>query len=150
MPLVFQAPVSASTFYGAAALSSAEYAPEDGDSSVFVRLGPSQWKRTVRILAQRHALPPRLPEPLASFRDEDNVLNVLLGREVSFSEPQRSANGDDLRDYIVRAEYVYGMSRAPSKIRTGIPDTDVPEDSESTSMYSFTLATIFSSDHAVG
>lgn len=148
-PLVFQAPLSASTFYGTSTPSSAAYAAEDGDSSVFIRLGPSQWKRTVRILAQRHALPPRLPEPLASFRDEGNVLNVLLGREISLSEPQRSANSDNLRDYIVRAEYVYGMSRAPSKVRTGIPDSDAPEESE-TSMYSFTLATIFSSDHAVG
>lgn len=149
-PLIFQAPLSASTFYGTSTPSSAAYAAEDGDSSVFIRLGPSQWKRTVRILAQRHALPPRLPEPLASFRDEDNVLNVLLGREISLSEPQRSANSDNLRDYIVRAEYVYGMSRAPAKVRTGIPDTDVPEDAYSASMYSFTLATIFSSDHAVG
>lgn len=150
-PLVFQAPLSASTFYGTSTPSSAAYAAEDGDSSVFIRLGPSQWKRTVRILAQRHALPPRLPEPLASFRDEDNVLNVLLGREVSLSEPQRSANGDNYRDYIVRAEYIYGMSRAPAKFRAGIPDTDVPEDSGAeTSMYSFTLATIFSSNHAVG
>lgn len=150
-PLVFQAPLSASTFYGTSTPSSADYAAEDGDSSVFIRLGPSQWKRTVRILAQRHALPPRLPEPLASFRDEDNVLNVLLGREVSFSEPQRSANSDNLRDYIVRAEYVYGMSRAPAKFKAGIPDTDVAEDPEAeSSMYSFTLATIFSSDHAVG
>lgn len=148
-PLIFQAPLSASTFYGTSTPSTAAYAAEDGDSSVFIRLGPSQWKRTVRILAQRHALPPRLPEPLASFRDEDNVLNVLLGREISFSEPQRSANSDNLRDYIVRAEYVYGMSRAPAKVRTGIPDSDAPEESE-TSMYSFTLATIFSSDHAVG
>jgi hypothetical protein len=151
MPLVFQAPLSASTFYGSSTPSSAEYAAEDGDSSVFIRLGPSQWKRTVRILAERHNLPPRLPEPLASFRDEDNVLNVLLGREVSMSEPQRSAAGDNRRSYVVRAEYVYGMSRAPAKFRAGAPDTDAVEDPESeSSLYSFTLATIFSSDQAVG
>lgn len=154
MPMVTQLPVSVSDFYGAAT-PSADYAAEDGDTSVFVRMGPSQWRRTVRILAQRHAEPPRLPEPLASFRDEDNVLNVLLGREFALDEPQRTAAGDGLRTYVTRAEYTYGMSRAPTKIRAGIPDPDIAEDPyadplTSPSLYAFTMASLFSSDHAIG
>jgi hypothetical protein len=155
-PMISQLPVSVSNFYGAATPpSSAGYGAEDGDTSVFVRIGPSQWRRTVRILAQRHAKPPRLPEPQQSFRDEDGVLNVLLGREFALDEPQRTAAGDGLRTYAVRAEYIYGMSRAPTKIRAGIPDPDAAEnpyaDPETTpSLYAFTMATLFSSDHAIG
>lgn len=150
-PMIMQVPVSASTFDGTATAASSSYSAEDGDSSAFVRIGPSQWTRTVRILAQRHAAPPRLPEPLQSFRDDDGVLNVLKSKDFSLSEPQRSGGSDNIRDYIVRAEYVYGMSKAPTTVKAGIPDSDAPVDTyDSSSLYSFTLATLFSSDHDIG
>ncbi len=126
-----------------------------GDQSVFIQMGAPQWKRIVRILAQRHGKPPRLAEPARSFRDEQGVLNVLIspGSHILLTEPQRSV-GDNSRDYAVRAEYHYGLSKAPSNLKTGIPDTDLVQSpaviAAGQGPYSFTMASIFSSDHKVG
>ena len=151
--MIMQIPVSAATFTGTPAAPSSSSAV-DGDTSAFVRLGPSQWTRVIRIVAQRHAIPPRLADPLDSFRDDDDVLNVLCGppQHVILSEPQRSASGDNLRDYVIRTEYTYGLSKAPSMLRVGIPDTDAisADPFADGGMYAFTRATLFSSDHPIG
>jgi hypothetical protein len=124
-----------------------------GDTSVFIRLGPSQWRRVVRICAKRHGRPPRLPNPQQSFRDEDGVLNVLLKQVNLGCEPQRSPDGES-KDYILRTEYHYGLSKAPQTMKFGVPDYDAPV-SLGVSLagngpYSFSRAVIFSSDHAIG
>jgi hypothetical protein len=127
-------------------------APASTDTAVFVRGGAEQWKRVVRIRAKRHTQPPRLPNPQGSFRDEGGVLNVLLKETTCLQEPQRAVDGQ--LDYTILAEYHYGLSRSPARMKTGIPDYDVPQSLgaslSSEGPYSFTRATIFSSDHSVG
>jgi hypothetical protein len=126
--------------------------PTAGDTSVFVRGGPSQWERVVRIVAKRHSTPPRLSNPQQSFRDPTGVMHVLKSRIELTCEPQKGV--DDTLDYIVRAEYRYGLSRAPTRMTFGTPDY-APVQSLGSSLgsngpYSFALPTIYSSDHPIG
>lgn len=151
-PNFYQAPLSpgldGSSFEGTSPGNLGSTTPTTGDTSVFMRLGPSTWERTVRVVAKRHNAPPRLAEPKKTFRDSDGVLHVLLSKADLTCEPQRLP--DDTRDYIVRAEYKYGLSRAPSAMKFGIPDYDPAVSSGSgTNPYSFNLENIYSSDHSM-
>jgi hypothetical protein len=158
-PLYFSAPMSPSSLgldpFGTSPGSGspgsgspgAETAPNDGDSTVFMRLGPSQWERTVRVLAKRHNAPPRLSEPKATFRDSKNNLHVLLSKTEVTCEPHRLP--DDTKDYIVRAEYKYGLAKAPTELHFGVPDYDpaVSSGQYGAGPYSFSLTNIYKSDH---
>jgi len=167
-PLIFQAPNSTSLFGGSSQpsgpssfapstsnplpVSNSPTGPAAGDTSVFIRGGPSQWERIIRIVAKRHTVPPRLSNPQQSFRDSTGVLHVLKSRIELTCEPQKGV--DDTLDYIVRAEYRYGLSRAPTRMIFGTPDY-APVQSLGSSLgsdgpYSFALPTIYSSDHPIG
>lgn len=127
--------------------ATAGYTP--GDTSVFCQLGGSQWERVVRICAQRFGKPPRLPNPLKVFADADGVQHVLLKSQVLACEPGRSTDGE-ANIYTMRAEFRYGMSRAPGRIQFPAPDYMTPVSlGIGQSPYEFTLASIFSSGHHV-
>lgn len=120
-----------------------------GDDAVFVRLGRRQSRKTVRIVAKRHEAPPKLPPPTETFRDAQGVLHVLLDHQVVTQEPIRLP--DDTLDYVVRAEYHYGMSRVPQNVRFQAPDFANPESLQVTqSRFNFSLADIYSSAHSIG
>ncbi len=148
-PLYFPAPVSPSSLgldpFGSSPGSGTT--PSDGDTTVFMRLGHSQWERTVRVVAKRHGAPPRLSDPKATFRDPESNLHVLLSKTELTCEPQRLP--DDTKDYIVRAEYKYGLAKAPTKFQFGVPDYDpsVSSGQYGTGPYSFNLTDIYKSDH---
>jgi hypothetical protein len=157
-PLYFPAPVSPSslgldpfgTSPGTGSSSSGSgsgTSPGDGDTTVFMRLGPSQWERTVRIVAKRHGTPPRLSNPKSTFRDTRNNLHVLLAKTELTCEPQRLP--DDTKDYIIRAEYKYGLAKAPTELQFGVPDYDpfVSPGQYAAGPYSFSLTDIYKSDH---
>jgi hypothetical protein len=163
-PLIFQAPLSPSlsdslfppqtstgTTTTPPTTTTTPTNPTTGDTSVFIRGGPSQWERVVRVLAKRHGVPPRLSNPRTSFRDPNGVLHVLKKRTELTAEPQRGIDG--VVDYIVRAEYRYGLSRPPTKLQFGLPDYAPAQSLGSIGAegpYSFSLATVYSSDHPIG
>ena len=140
-------PLPTSTTSGASASSVSA-----NDNSAFVRLGPSQFQRVVRIAAERTGKPPRLPAPVPAFVDGDGLKNVLLSHVFLGCEPTRTAT-DETRNYIARAEYVYGMSGIPGRIKFGVPDYEAAPSSygsSESSRYDFSLTSIFSSDHPIG
>jgi len=119
------------------------------DDAVFVRLGRRQSKKTVRIVAKRHEAPPKLPMPNETFRDAYGVLHVLMDHQIVAQEPIRLPDGT--LDYVVRAEYHYGMSRIPQNVKFQPPDFANTESlGGSQSKYNFSLADIYSSDHSIG
>ena len=119
-------------------------------NSVFVRVGPAQYTRTVRIVAERHGKPPRMLQPIPAFTDADGVTNVLIGQSNVTCEPTRSADGE-ARNYIMRVEYQYGLSGAPRSVRFGAPDYDSYESAgDPQRKYYFSIAEVFSSHQAVG
>lgn len=153
-PNYYQAPLSptldASSFEGSSPSgSSSSPTPGTDDTSLFIRLGPSQWERIIRIVAKRHFVPPRLSVPIRSFRDREGILHVLLSKTDVTSEPQRLP--DDTLDYTVRAEYRYGLSRAPSTMKFGVPDYNpaVSAGNYGTGPYSFNFTNIYTSDHPI-
>jgi len=118
-----------------------------GDTSAFIRIGQSQWERVVRVCAKRHGLPPRLPNPNPHFRDADGVLNVLKGKTELTNEPLRLPDGTF--DYVVRAEYRYGLSRAPVNMKFGAPDYENAP-TLSSNQFQFRLVDIYSSHQSIG
>jgi hypothetical protein len=122
------------------------------DISAFVRLGPSQHQRIVRVEAERHGKPPRLPFPKPAFIDEDGLKNVLLSQVMLGCEPTRTPDGE-AKNYILRAEFIYGLSGVPKKIRMAMPDYESeygysPNSPETP--YKFNLTSIFNSNHPIG
>jgi|GEM_PF-6910159 len=156
-PLILQAPISspASPNYQSGGTQSTNPGitptpipnSTSGDSSAFIRIGPSQWERVVRVCAKRHGLPPRLPNPNPHFRDGDGVLNVLKGKIELTNEPLRLPDGTF--DYVVRAEYRYGLSRAPMNMKFGSPDYE-NSPTIGSNQFQFSLVNIYSSHQPIG
>ncbi len=121
----------------------------NNDHSAFVRLGPSQFQRIVRIVAERHGKPPKLPTPLPAFIDGDGLKNVLLSQITLGCEPTRTPDGE-AKNYVLRAEFHYGVSGIPKKIKFGIPDYEETPSLGAGEQYNFELSSIFSSQHAIG
>jgi hypothetical protein len=122
------------------------------DLSAFVRIGPSQHQRVIRLEAERYGQPPRLPFPTPAFIDEDGLKNVLLSQVMLSCEPTRSPDGE-AKNYVMRAEFIYGLSGVPKKIRLAMPDYESeygysPNSPETP--YKFNLTSIFSSNHPIG
>jgi hypothetical protein len=104
-------------------------------AAVFVRLGPAQWMKTVKITAERYGSPPRLPEPQdlaeepayvdtnSTAPSSSNKVNLKLVKfEPRTHAPQFSADMSGLI-YRTDAVYVYAMDRPPAKLRFGVPDS---------------------------
>lgn len=122
----------------------------DQPHSVFVRIGPTQHQRVVRLVAQRIGQPPRLPVPLESFTDKEGVQHVLLKSIDNAANPERTADGEAFV-YTIRAEYRYGLDRPPRRIRMGKPDFEAESQSSSEpTAWDWSLGEIFSSDHSMG
>jgi hypothetical protein len=156
-PLILQAPISspASPSYQSGGTQSTNPgitptpipSSTSGDTSAFIRIGPSQWERVVRVCAKRHGFPPRLSNPNPHFRDGDGVLNVLKGKIELTNEPLRLPDGTF--DYVVRAEYRYGLSRAPVNMKFGAPDYE-NSPTIGSNQFQFSLVNIYSSHQPIG
>jgi len=123
-------------------------------SAVFVRLGPAQWKKTVKITAERYGSAPRLPDPEDLMTEPGTAPSLgggtypataivkLLKFEPRTHAPQFSADMSGLI-YRTDAVYVYAMDRPPQNLRFGIPDTHSAslfgQGSDNTQKYSPTL-----------
>jgi hypothetical protein len=87
-------------------------------------------------------------------------LHVLKNKAEVTADPIRMPDGT--RDYVIRAEYVYGLSRKPPTIEFGKPDYDTavssgagsnPDTAVSSGAgsnpYSFTFEEVYSSIHTM-
>ena len=100
-------------------------------STAFVRLSPNQWKRKVRVEAERFGEPPRLPVMADTYTEakknaatsQDVVKAKLLDAKVSPSAPQVAMDGQR-RIYSIEAEYVYALDAEPLNMKFGIPDIE--------------------------
>ncbi len=119
------------------------------DTSAFVRACSPQAKRVIRISAQRHGKPPRMPNP-ASFVDQEGITHVRTRQAILGMEPTLAPDGQ-AHTYKVNAEFHYGMSRPATQFRFVAGDYEAVESlGAGTSQFSFALSALFSSPQPIG
>lgn len=109
---------SSSTSGGSSSSSQGQGLPRDTE---FCRLAPPQYRRKVRIIAERIGEWPEMPDPknLPGFYSQSAQINqVLLNTTRSFSTPELNAMGQMI--YRVRFDCTYGLDRAPEP-NLGLP-----------------------------
>lgn len=89
--------------------------------TAFIRLGPPQNKRVVRVSATRWGKVPQLPPPHTQFTDADGVQYALMSKRTLPVSPVLTGN-QDMRLFTVEAEYTYAMSHDPKTLKPGVPE----------------------------
>ena len=119
--------------YGVKGLNVAlPFARTDGlqeKNNVMVQIGPQQYTRMIRIVAERVGDKPRVPDPLQTFTEEeydaasasDVVTFTLHDVKYQYLEPSPVADGVSLL-YTTYMDLVYFMDKRPKYHRFGVPD----------------------------